>query len=79
MKYMWTVKCIKECECVGGVPLIRCVSKIDVYCCSNIHIAVVTSQVGQEGIDEGLSKNQCKKDCEGGGSDCSNQGPLCQT
>ena len=24
-------------------------------------IAVVTSQVGQEGIDEGLSKNQCKK------------------
>ena len=23
--------------------------------------AVVTSQVGQEGIDEGLSKNQCKK------------------
>ena len=24
-------------------------------------VAVVTSQVGQEGIDEGLSKNQCKK------------------
>ena len=23
--------------------------------------AVVTSQVGQEGVDEGLSKNQCKK------------------
>ena len=22
---------------------------------------VVTSQVGQEGVDEGLSKNQCKK------------------
>ena len=24
-------------------------------------ITVITSQVGQEGIDEGLSKNQCKK------------------
>ena len=23
--------------------------------------AVVTSQVGQEGVDKGLSKNQCKK------------------
>ena len=52
---MWTVKCIKECECVWGVPLIMCVSKIDVYFWFILITAFIVD-VGRVTFSRGVSK-----------------------